>query len=42
MSTYSSKQTLKTTLTIKPSEIQKDYINNADPAKTQRSIEGVC
>jgi DNA-directed RNA polymerase subunit E'/Rpb7 len=41
MSTYSSEQILKTTLTIKPSEIQKD-INNVIQQKLKDTIEGVC
>ena len=41
MSSYSSEQLLKTTLTIEPSEIQKD-IDNVIKQKLKETIEGVC
>lgn len=41
MTSYSNEQILKTTLTISPSEIQKD-IDNVIQQKLKETIEGVC
>ena len=41
MTSYSNDQILKTTLTISPSEIQKD-IDNVIQQKLKETIEGVC